>query len=59
MPKTPCLLAPADDRNALATTAGGKTKVKADLAARFSTRLARKFIPEQSKSYTVSPSAAN
>ena len=23
MPKTPCLLAPADDRNALATTAGG------------------------------------
>ena len=23
MPKTPCLLAPADDRNVLATTAGG------------------------------------
>ena len=23
MPKTPCLFAPADDRNALATTAGG------------------------------------
>ena len=69
------LLAPADDRNALATpTAGGmlwpanarcngaplsKTKMKADLASRFSARSARNFIPEQSESYTVSPSATN
>ena len=79
MPQTPCLFAPADDRNALATpTAGGaihsqptrcrrsrsawrgrcngaplsETKVKADLASRFSVRSARKFIPEQSESYT-------
>ena len=36
-----------------------ETKVKADLASRFSVRSARKFIPEQSESYTVSPSAAN
>ena len=39
--------------------AGGKTKVKVDLASRFSTRSARKFIHEQSESYTVSRSAAN
>ena len=36
-----------------------KTKMKADLASRFSVRSARNFIPEQSESYTVSPSAAN
>ena len=36
-----------------------KTKMKADLASRFSARSARNFIPEQSESYTVSPSAAN
>ena len=52
MPKTPCLFAPADDRNALATTPAGKPKVKVDLASRFSTRSARKFIHEQSESYT-------
>ena len=39
--------------------AGGKTKVKVDLASRFSTRSARKFIPERSESYTVSRSATN
>jgi hypothetical protein len=33
--------------------------MKADLASRFSARSARNFIPEQSESYTVSPSAAN
>ena len=93
MPKAPCLFAPADDRNGLATTPAGcfgrvhthlaadlgrdagaldrlaeasdvqrctpETKVKVDLASRFSTRSARKFIHEQSESYTVSPSAAN
>ena len=92
--QTPCLFAPADDRNALVTTAGGivlavrrctlkpilaatptrsislaspetvnsapgKTKMKADLASRFSTRSARKFSHEQSESYTVSRPAAN
>jgi hypothetical protein len=71
--QTPDLFAPADDRDALATpTAGGialagsgdgaplsKPKMKADLASRFSVRSARNFIPEQSESYTVSPSAAN
>ena len=31
----------------------------ADLAARFSAGRARNFIPKQSESYTVSPSAAN
>ena len=89
------LFASVDDRNALATTAGGivlavcictlkpilaatsarsislprpaivngaplsETKVKAGLAARFSTRSARKSILEQSENYTVSSSAAN
>jgi len=33
--------------------------VNADLAARFSVRRARNFIPKQSESYTVSLSAAN
>ena len=33
--------------------------MKADLVARFSVRSARNFIPKQSESYTVSPSAAN
>ena len=36
-----------------------ETKVKADSASRFSARRARNFIPKQSESYTVSPSAAN
>ena len=91
VPQT-CLFAPGDDRNALATTAGGivlavcictlkpiwaatparsislasvngaslsETKVKADLAPRFSARSARKSILEQSENYTVSRSAAN
>jgi hypothetical protein len=31
-----------------------ETKVKADLASRFSVHSARNFIPEQSESYTVS-----
>ena len=88
----PVCLRQADDRNALATTAGGivlavcictlkpilaatparsislasvngaslsETKVKADLAPRFSARSARKSILEQSENYTVSLSAAN
>ena len=36
-----------------------ETKVKADLAARFSTRSDRKSILERSETYTVSPSATN
>ena len=36
-----------------------KTKMKADLASRFSVRSARNFIPEHSESYTVSPSATH
>ena len=36
-----------------------ETKVKADLASRFSARSARKSILEQSENYTVSLSAAN
>ena len=87
MPQTPGLFARADDRNALATTAGGaiqsqrtrrparsiglvspatvngaplsETKVKADLAARFSNPQRSQFIPEPSETYTVSPSATN
>ena len=80
MPKTPCLLARADDRNGLATpiargcnsiaadatparsiglvspaTVNGaplsETKVKADLALRFSVHSARKSILEQSETY--------
>ena len=95
MPKTPCLLAPADDRNALATTAGGivlavcictlkpilaatpvrsislprpatvngaplsETKMKAGLAARFSTRSARNSSPSNLKVTPCHRSAAN
>ena len=67
MPQTPCLFAPADDRNAGdgGIALAGKCQVQgASLSEKKEGRALQcpqraQFIPEQSESYTVSPSAAN